>query len=300
MRALLAGPRGLPHLSDVAEPEPGPGEVLVEVQCAGLSQENNSGAILGAQGTGRIIADPDSAFPEGTLVAWAAVPGACAQRVCVPRHRIVAGPQGIAPEVAATMLLPAMMAHVLLHSLHPIEAGSTVLINPADDPVGLLSAQWAHALGARVIAVSPSGEVTPHLEGTTVVKRAHVAPRRAAETEGIDLALHGAGKPGLEHAISSLRRRGMLCLYGNPEQPVKRLSPTDLAAQGSLSLACPVLEDYLEEPDGFRTRSQAVTQAIAEEILTIPLNEVVSPEEAVERWDLLSAEMKTGLVAVRF
>ncbi|MCH6196053.1 zinc-binding dehydrogenase [Corynebacterium mastitidis] len=296
MRALLGG--SSPALAAAPAPRPAEDQVLVRTHAASLDPAPE-GEIMGLQGTGRIEEDPQGLLPTGTAVAWAGVPGSCAQWVCVPRHRVVAVPRGIDTEVAATMLLPAMTAHLLLFSLRPVEAGATVLINPADDPVGLIAAQWVHALGARAIAVSASGE-SGHLERATVVRRAHVAPRRAAEVGGVDLALHGAGKPGLEHALSSLRRRGTLCLYGDPEQPVKRLSPVELAARGSLSLACPRLEDYLEEPDGFRMRSQAVTQAIVEGTITVPLAGACEVEEAADAAARLRRNKSTGLVAVRF
>ncbi|WPF65128.1 MULTISPECIES: zinc-binding dehydrogenase [unclassified Corynebacterium] len=299
MRALIWGAAGTPEVVTGEAPQPEEHQVLVAVQAAEVAVPPGAsiGDVLGTQGTGTIVRDPQGLLPEGTLVAWAGVPGSCAEAACVPRDRMVAVPGGIAPEIAATMLGPAMMAHVLLFSLSPVEAGSTVLINPADDPVGLISAQWASSLGARVIAVSPSGEASPHLDHAIVVQRAHVAPRRAAEAGGADIALHGAGKQGLDHSLSSLRPRGTLCLHGNPAQPVKRISPLDLAAQGSLNLACPVLEDYVREPEGFRTRSQAVTQAITEGHITIPHVRVHSPEEAA---DIPLDELAGGLTAVRF
>ncbi|KQB85540.1 zinc-binding dehydrogenase [Corynebacterium oculi] len=295
MRALIWGDNRAAGVVSREDPRLGENQVLVAVQAAELAP-TRPGAIPGTQGTGKILHDPQGLLPEGTLVAWAGVPGSCASLACVPRDRIVAVPRGIPPESAALALNPAMMAHVLLFSLRPVEAGSTVLINPADDPVGLISSQWAGALGARVIAVSPSGEASPHLDRAAVVRRAHVAPRRAAEVGGADIALHGTGKPGLDHALSSLRARGMLCVYGTPAQPIKRISPLDLAARGSLSLACPVAEDYVREPDGFRMRSQAVTQALAEGHITVPLGSVYSPEEA----EGLGVEALRGLVALRF
>ncbi|MBC3185513.1 zinc-binding dehydrogenase [Corynebacterium sp. zg-331] len=295
MKALIWGAGGRPEEVVLPRPHPGEESVLVEVRAAALTVIK-PGTVMGTQGTGTIAHDPQGLLPEGTLVAWAGVAGSCAAAVCVPRDRIVAVPQGIIPGVAAAMLQPAMMAHVLLHCPTPVTAGSTVLINPADDPVGLISAQWAGALGARVIAVSPSGESAPHLDRATVVRRAHAATRRAAAAGGVDVALHGAGKQGLEHALASLRRRGTLCLYGQPPHPLKRISPVELASRGSLTLSCPVLEDYLREPDGFRTRAQAVTQALTEGSITIPFGR----QYCLEEISGLRGEDLTGLAVLRF
>ena len=56
------------------------------------------------------------------------------------------------------MMLQGMTAHMLLRSVHRVQAGDTILVHAAAGGVGLIMCQWANALGATVIGTVGSDE----------------------------------------------------------------------------------------------------------------------------------------------
>src|SRR5437588_105908 len=110
MRAIVFERNGGPEVlvaKDVSDPEPADGEVLVEVEAAGVNYRDvyermgrgygsEPPAIIGVEGAGRV-------GQSGEQVAWVGVPGSYAQRVSAPRDQLVAIPEGVSSDVAAAV-----------------------------------------------------------------------------------------------------------------------------------------------------------------------------------------------------
>src|SRR5690606_1502832 len=124
----------------------------------------------GPEGTGRVAEDPRGGLAPGTVVAWTGAFASYADQGCVPRHRPVAAPdgagprrpgpmpEGVEPEVAASMLLQGITAHYLTHGVYDLKEGDSCLITAAAGGVGLLVTQMAVAKGARVFSVVSTDE----------------------------------------------------------------------------------------------------------------------------------------------
>ena len=67
------------------------------------------------------------------------------------RDLLVPLPAGLSDEVAAAVLLKGMSAEFLLHRVHRLREGETVLVHAAAGGVGQFLCQWARSLGATVI-----------------------------------------------------------------------------------------------------------------------------------------------------
>ena len=105
MRAVLVQKTGGPEVlvvQDLPTPEPGPGELRVDVAAAGVNYIDvyyRTGAyplqtpfIVGSEGAGVVsaVGDGVTGFQVGDHVAWAMVPGAgYAEQVIVPAGRAV-------------------------------------------------------------------------------------------------------------------------------------------------------------------------------------------------------------------
>ena len=110
------GPEVL-HLADLPTPRPGPGEVLVRVEAAGLNfidiyQRTGLYPLplplpMGLEGAGTVEQVGSEVHPVkvGARVAWASVPGSYATHVVAQAERLVPVPDGVATEVAAALLL---------------------------------------------------------------------------------------------------------------------------------------------------------------------------------------------------
>lgn len=166
------GPEVLAPL-EVDVPDPGPGEVTVEVRAAGVNPfdyKRYSGAFgtdpsalpirLGLESAGVVTAvGPDAEGPAGPVRVGDEVivrGGAYVTALTVPAARVVPKPAEVSWEVAGGLLA---VGGTAVHLLVATDVGpdDTVLVHGAAGSVGALAAQLAVARGARVIGTaSPS------------------------------------------------------------------------------------------------------------------------------------------------
>jgi len=176
----LGDPEQALRLEEVEEPEPGRGEVVVEVEAAALNffdillcrgeyQERPdlpftpggeiSGTVREAgEGTGmrdgqRVIATP--LLPRGGY----------AQKIAVPESSVFQVPDSMPYEKAAALPITYQTAHVALHHRARLEAKETVLVHAGAGGVGSAAVQIAKAAGARVIATAGGPEKVEVCEG---------------------------------------------------------------------------------------------------------------------------------------
>ncbi|GAA1048845.1 NAD(P)H-quinone oxidoreductase [Arthrobacter russicus] len=160
------GPEAL-ELSEVPEPVPAEGEVLVDVAAAGLNRADvmqrrgfyppppGASEYLGLEVSGR-IAEAGHGFRKGQEVVALLAGGGYAERVAVPAGQVIPVPEGVdlvsaagLPEVAATVYSNVFM-------IAGLKAGETLLVHGGAGGIGAMAIQLAKALGARVIATAGS------------------------------------------------------------------------------------------------------------------------------------------------
>src|SRR3954464_9894601 len=156
------GPGGLTVPQGPA-PEPGAGEVLVDVEAVGVNFRDvyerevrppygaSLPAVVGAEGAGRVV-------DTGERVAWVDVPGSYAGRVAAPREKLVPVPDGGSTEVAAAVMLQGCTAHYLATDSYPVAEGDWVVVHSAAGGVGLLLTQLVRARGGSVLATVSTEE----------------------------------------------------------------------------------------------------------------------------------------------
>lgn len=318
MKAIQITQTGGPEvlrLQHIDAPTPGPDEVLVEVQVAGVNyidtyyREGTYHAALpfvpGLEGTGRVIHDPAGEIAEGTVVAWCDAFGSYAEQVCVHRDRLVAVPEGIAPEVAGTMLLQGMTAHYLTYGVHDLQEGESCLITAGAGGVGLLATQMAAAKGARVFSVVSTDEKAELAlaAGATEVFRysqnlAEVVRRRNGGV-GVDVVYDGVGRDTFGESLEAVRPRGVVCLFGAASGPVEPFDPQLLNTHGSIFLTRPSLGAWTADEGEFRLRAQAVTQAVVDGTLNIRVSDVYPLAEARQAHRDLQERRTTGSIVLR-
>src|SRR2546421_9990613 len=179
MQAIQVQRTGGPEvltLTEVEAPQPGPGEVRIEVAAAGVNfidVYHRTGLypmplplIPGAEGAGRVVAVGAGVetVKVGDRVASTELHGAYAQYAVAPADRVVHLPDGVSEELAAAVLLQGLTAHYLVHDSYKIQPGDTVLVHAAAGGVGLLLTQFATQRGAPVIGTVSAlekGELGP-------------------------------------------------------------------------------------------------------------------------------------------
>lgn len=164
----FGGPEVL-EIDEVPTPEPGVGEVLVEVFAAGLSPIDSAirrgtdrdrrpvdlPTGIGRELAGAVIATGpgESRFSRGDEVMGFVERGAQATHVVVPERQLVAKPPGLSWEVAGSLHIAGTTAWLAVEGLR-LGPDDVVVITAAAGGVGCLAAQFARLRGATVVGTS--------------------------------------------------------------------------------------------------------------------------------------------------
>jgi NADPH:quinone reductase len=317
MRAIQITQTGGPEvlrLAELPDPSPGPGELLVELAAAGVNYidtYHRSGAypmplpfIPGSEGAGTVTAlGPDvSDVAVGDQVAWAGSPGSYAERAVVPAAQAVPVPRGVDIEIAGGCLLQGMTAHYLLVSVHAVQPGDTVLIHAAAGGMGLLLTQLATARGGRVIGTVSTAEkerLAREAGAAEVIRYTEVDDlagevRRLTGGDGVAAVYDGVGATTFDASLASLRRRGMLALFGAASGPVPSVDPQRLNSAGSVFLTRPKLADYVATRKELIWRAGEVFGAILDGSLGIRIGGRYPLAEAGRAHQDLQSRRTTG------
>jgi NADPH:quinone reductase len=306
MRAIYFERNGGPEVLEPADrpaPEPGDGEVLVDVEAVGVNYrdvyERNGGgygsappAIIGVEGAGKIAG-------TGERVAWAHIDGSYAEQIAAPRNKLVAVPDGVSSEVAAAALLQGMTAHYLAADSYPISEGDWVLVHAAAGGVGLLLTQIAKARGGRVIATTSTTEKAELARGAgadEVIGYEGFAERIREITggEGAVAVYDGVGKTTFLEGLKALAPTGRMILYGAASGQPDPLPLAMLAPAGSLYVQRPTLQTYTRTPELLRERARALFELIETGALDIRIGARYPLEEARQAHEDLEARKTTG------
>jgi NADPH2:quinone reductase len=296
------GPEVLEY-KEVPDPTPGPGQVLVEVEAAGVNYrdvyEREGGgygqsppAVIGVEGAGR-VAD------SGERVAWVAVPGSYAERVAADRDRLVVVPEGVPSEIAAAALLQGMTAHFLAFDSYPIEDGDWVLVHAAAGGVGLLLTQLAKLRGARVVATTSSEEkaaLAREAGADEVIGYDGFAERVLQLTggNGVAAVYDGVGRATFLDGFNALRPLGRMINYGSASGRPDPLNIGMLAPAGSLYVQRPTLGTYTRTPELLRERAGQVLKLIASRKLEVRIGGRYPLSAARRAQEDLEARKTTG------
>ncbi|MFC8716624.1 zinc-binding alcohol dehydrogenase family protein [Kitasatospora sp. NPDC057198] len=219
------GPAGL-RLQDAPEPAPGPGELLVRVEAAGLTPpllralRGHGRAPLpyspGGDLVGRVLAVGEgvTAHRPGDRVGGVAFSGAYAELALVRTELVTSVPEEVPAGEALAVVRGGLVALAALR-LGEFAPGQAVLITSAAGGVGHLAVQLAVALGAeRVVAAVGSPDKAGFLHGlgaTEVVGYADLElPHVLDDLEPIDLLIDNAGGDALTAAHAALAPFGRL------------------------------------------------------------------------------------------
>lgn len=319
MRAIQVnrhgGPEVLEH-QELADPAPRSGEVLVRTDAIGVNfidvyfrtgtYPTELPYIPGSEATGTIIevADGVQGLAIGDRVAWAAAPGSYAELVRVPASAAVAVPDAVEPAVAASILLQGMTAHYLINSVHPVEAGETLLVHAGAGGVGLLLTQLATARGATVITTVSTDEKEQLSRGAGAAHVLRYGPdlaqrvRDLTDGRGVDAVFDGVGRDTFDASLASVRIRGTVALFGAASGPVPPFDPQRLNQAGSVFLARPSLGHFLRTREELEWRAGEILGAIADGTLAPRVGATYPLAEAARAHEDLEGRRTTGSIVL--
>ena len=248
-------PTGPEHLEirEVAEPVPGPDDVLVEVHSVGISFPDlllSRGEYqlkpeppfsLGVDFAGVVVSGPG--FEPGQRVAGVGPFGNAAELVASPAVSTFALPDAMSFDEGAALPMNYLTAQFALAERGDLRAGETVLVHGAAGGVGTASIQVAKGYGARTIAVVSSEEKAEvarkaGADEAVLLEGFRDAVKELTGGQGVDVIVDVVGGDTFTDSLRSLAAQGRLLVVGFasgqgiPQVKVNRLLLNNVDVRG--------------------------------------------------------------------
>ncbi len=242
MYAITLAQHGGPEVltwSEVPDPEPAAGEVLLEVVASAVNRADllqrqghyppppGAPAYPGLECSGRVIgfgpglAEGASGLRLGDEVCALLAGGGYAQRVAVPVGQVLPVPDGV--DLISAAALPEVVCTVFsnVFMLAGLRSGESFLTHGGASGIGVTAIQLAAALGAKVFATAGSEAKLARCRelGAAVAinyREQDFVERVKAETDGagVDVILDIMGAAYLGRNLDALATNGRLAVIG--------------------------------------------------------------------------------------
>jgi NADPH2:quinone reductase len=222
---------------------------------------------LGGEGAGVVTAVGPGVthVAPGDRVAYTAPAplGSYADERVVDAKWLVKLPASLSEETGAAMMLKGLTAWYLLKRSFRVSAGDWILLYAAAGGVGLIAAQWARQLGARVIGVVGNDAkrelALAHGCEQVLIDGDDIAQRvREISGGGVPVVYDSVGRTTFYQSLDCLRPHGTLVSFGNSSGKVEPFGLQELTKRGSLYVTRPTLFTHLATREG--------TQAIVDDL----------------------------------
>ena len=241
-----------------ARPEPGPGEVLIEVHAAGVNRPDalqraglyrpppQASDLPGLEVSGTIVAGDRSgtAFELGDAVCALTPGGGYAEYCVTPAAHCLPIPQGLSMIEAAALPETCFTVWSNVFERAALQAGESLLVHGGSSGIGTTAIQMAHALGHRVFATAGStqkvdacarlGAVAVNYRDSDFVTFVH----DHTDKHGVDVILDMVGGDYTPRNLACLADDGRLVIIGllggvKAEIPLAQILLRRLSVTGS-------------------------------------------------------------------
>ncbi len=247
MKALICREYGPPEnlsVQDMADLQPGAGEVVVRVRAAGV---NFPDALIvqnlyqfkptppfspGGETAGEVLAVGEGVkrVKVGDRVIALTIWGGFAEQVLAKQEQVMPMPEGLSFEVAGSLLLTYGTCLHALRDRAQLQPGQTVLVLGAAGGIGIATIELAKAMGARVIAAASTAEklATCRAQGADEVinyreQNLRDEVKRLTGGRGVDVVMDPVGGDYAEPALRSMAWRGRYLVVGFTDGQIPRL-----------------------------------------------------------------------------
>jgi putative PIG3 family NAD(P)H quinone oxidoreductase len=303
--------------SEVEDPRPGPGEVVVEVAAAGVNRADllqragfyppPPGASLypGLECSGVIaeVGQGVSGWQPGDRVCALLSGGGYAQRVAVPAGQVLPVPDGVDLVDAAALPEVACTVWSNVFDAGRLQPGETLLVHGGGSGIGTMAIQLATAHGARVIATARvdkhdqlralGAEVLVDYQAEDFV----AVTRQATGNAGANVILDIMGASYLDRNVRALALDGRLVVIGLQGGRAAELNLGTLLAKRGSIIATALRSRPVEQ-------KSAIVAAVREHVWPLVASGRVRPvvharlpmPEAARAHEILDASTHVGKV----
>lgn len=238
MRAVTVAEPGGPEaltISELPDPEPGPGEVLIDVAATAVNRADllqrqgfyppppGASGVIGLECSGTIAAvgKDVTGWEVGTPVCALLAGGGYASRVVVPAGQVMPVPDGVDLVTAAALPEVACTVWSNVFMIAGLQPGDVFLVHGGAGGIGTMAIQLTAALGARVFATAGSAEkleLCRSLGAEVAISYRDQdfveVVREQTGGRGADVVLDNMGAKYLERNVSVLADEGRLVVIG--------------------------------------------------------------------------------------
>jgi NADPH2:quinone reductase len=305
---------------DVEEPVPGPGEIKLKIEAAGVNyvdimrrrgdpmhEPSPTPFTIGYEMAGTIAAVGEgvTAFEVGAPVFVNAGSGAYAEYSVVPVELALPLPDGITPVEMVALWLQGLTALLALRHAGKVADGETVLVEAAGGGVGSLAVQLARILGATRVVAAASSEpklaVARSLGADITVNYSEPGWAQqvleATDGKGVDVVVESVGGRILDEAVTTLAPFGRMVVLGSASNEAATLHSGELFNHNRTLVGFGIHQYYPDRELIAATIAELVDH-VREGRLKLQLDHVLPLSEAAEAHRLVENRLSTGKVVL--
>jgi NADPH2:quinone reductase len=318
MHAIQVHEPGGPEVlkwEEVADLEPGPGQLLVSVVAAGVNFIDTyhrvgiyplgSPFVPGLEGSGIVegVGDGVSEFGPGDRVAWTDQLGSYAETVVIAADRAVLVGPDMSLMNAAAMMLHGITAHYLSIDTFQLASGHRCLIHAGAGGVGRLLIQMARRVGAEVFTTVSTAEkaaLASEAGATHVINYIEEdfveAIEQMAGDRSLDVVYDGVGIATFEKGLMLLKPRGLMALFGQSSGVVPPFDLGTLARLGSLYVTRPSMGSYIATRGELQQRADKLFAWVENGDIELRIDRTMPLSEAAEAHRALEGRQTAGKI----
>jgi NADPH2:quinone reductase len=283
---------GTLQLDELADPQPGPGEQLVDIAYASVNPldvwitQGSVGAAAanlpwtpGTEATGHAAGRPVLVRGGGLGVVRQ---GLYCNKIAVPEDWLLPLPDGSDLRQAAAIPVAGITAWQALHGRAQISPLDRVIVLGASGGVGALAIQLAKAAGAEVWGQTGSPGKVDGIKANgadNVVVTGADGLEAAVESFQPSVILDSLGGPFTDAAIAAISNKGRLVVYGTSNDERVTINLRRLYRKGANLLGYGGMIDTAEEQ---RTALDTLLAMLAAGTVHVPIGDVLPLAQAAE------------------
>ncbi|NHN58472.1 MULTISPECIES: NADPH:quinone oxidoreductase family protein [Halorussus] len=296
------------NVTDVEASEPGPGQVRIAVEAAGVNFADimqrrghyvggpEPTYVPGMEAAGTVDAVGDGVdYEEGDRVVAMTGRGGYADYALADADSLFEVPEPMSFAEAAGFPVQFMTAHSVLHEWGELEEGERVLVHAAAGGVGTAAVQLASAAGAEVFGTASTDEKLELAERLGCDHPINYEESdfrdvidEKTDGEGVDLVLDGVGGETFSRSLDALAHFGRVVTYGAASGEPGEVETTRLLFENKSVVGYHLGNALQRDPQRILKAVPELQQLLASGDLEVvvgerfPLEEAAAAHEAIE------------------
>ena len=263
----------------------------------------------GLEAAGEVVdvGNESNGLSIGDRVCYAGGPlGAYCEIRDFPASHLIKLPEGIAEDVAASMLLRGMTVEYLFERLYKITKDEYILFHAAAGGLGLIASQWAKSVGCKMIGTVGSDEKAQlakdsgcehiiNYKTENVVERV----REITEGKGVPVVYDGVGKDTFDVSLQSLDFRGLFVSFGQSSGMPPEVNLHKTFNPKSLYYTRPTLMHYTRTREELESSSELLFSKIRNNEIKEHIFAKIGLNDAATAHELLQSRQATGSIVLK-